>query len=63
MFVSPLTKGEVKKVVVKIENKTSGYDQIRTETLKLRKISQPLTFLFNQIIANACFPECMNIGK
>lgn len=65
IYLYPTTTDEVEKAINEMgSNKTAGYDGIKADVVKtlVKKISQPITNIINNIMSAGVFPECLKIG-
>ena len=66
MVMHPTTQKELEQIITKLPNKTShGHNMISNKLLKslCTSISLPLTYIFNQSIAQGIFPDQMKIAE
>ena len=66
MYLFLVEQKEVYNAIQSLKNnKSPGWDKIKSETIKQCKeeIVQPLTFLINLCFQDGCFPDCLKIGK
>ena len=66
MVMHPTTQNEVEQIISKLPNKAShGHNMISNKLLKSlgKSISLPLTYIFNQSIAQGIFPDQMKIAE
>ena len=66
MVMHPTSQKEIEQLITKLPNKTShGHDMISNKLLKslCKRISLPLSCIFNQLIAQGIFPDQMKIAE